>query len=82
VGATDAVEDHVSNALGTIVPVKRMIEAAHRAGIAVLVDGAQAAPHLRVDVQDLDCDFYTFSGQRSRSSSSRPCRRSTTRRSR
>ena len=55
---------HVSNALGTIVPVKRMIEAAHRRGIAVLVDGAQAAPHLRVDVQDLDCDFYTFSGHK------------------
>jgi cysteine desulfurase / selenocysteine lyase len=55
---------HVSNALGTIVPVKRMIDAAHRRGIAVLVDGAQAAPHLRVDVQDLDCDFYTFSGHK------------------
>jgi cysteine desulfurase / selenocysteine lyase len=55
---------HVSNALGTIVPVKRMIEAAHRRGIAVLVDGAQAAPHLRVDVQDLDCDFYAFSGHK------------------
>jgi cysteine desulfurase/selenocysteine lyase len=55
---------HVSNALGTIVPVKRMIEAAHRHGIAVLVDGAQATPHLRVDVRDLDCDFYTFSGHK------------------
>jgi len=55
---------HVSNALGTIVPVKRMIEAAHRRGIAVLVDGAQAAPHLRIDVRDLDCDFYTFSGHK------------------
>jgi cysteine desulfurase/selenocysteine lyase len=55
---------HVSNALGTVVPVKRMIEAAHRRGIAVLVDGAQAAPHLRVDVRDLDCDFYTFSGHK------------------
>ncbi len=55
---------HVSNALGTIVPVKRMIEAAHRRGVAVLVDGAQAAPHLRVDVRDLDCDFYTFSGHK------------------
>jgi cysteine desulfurase / selenocysteine lyase len=55
---------HVSNALGTIVPVKRMIEAAHRRGIAVLVDGAQAAPHLRIDVQDLDCDFYAFSGHK------------------
>ena len=55
---------HVSNALGTIVPVKRMIEAAHRRGIAVLVDGAQAVPHLRIDVRDLDCDFYTFSGHK------------------
>jgi cysteine desulfurase / selenocysteine lyase len=55
---------HVSNALGTIVPVKRMIEAAHRRGIPVLIDGAQAAPHLRVDVRALDCDFYTFSGHK------------------
>src|SRR5215468_2809441 len=55
---------HVSNALGTILPVKRMIEAAHRRGIAVVVDGAQAAPHLCVDVRDLDCDFYTFSGHK------------------
>jgi cysteine desulfurase/selenocysteine lyase len=55
---------HVSNALGTIVPVKPMIDAAHRRGIPVLVDGAQAAPHLRVDVQALDCDFYTFSGHK------------------
>jgi cysteine desulfurase/selenocysteine lyase len=55
---------HVSNALGTIVPVKRMIEAAHHHGIAVLVDGAQAAPHMRVDVRDLNCDFYTFSGHK------------------
>jgi cysteine desulfurase/selenocysteine lyase len=55
---------HVSNALGTIVPVKPMIAAAHRRGIPVLVDGAQAAPHLRVDVRALDCDFYTFSGHK------------------
>jgi len=55
---------HVSNALGTIVPVKPMIDAAHRRGIPVLVDGAQAAPHLRVDVRALDCDFYTFSGHK------------------
>jgi cysteine desulfurase/selenocysteine lyase len=55
---------HVSNALGTIVPVKSMIDAAHRLGIPVLVDGAQAAPHLRVDVRALDCDFYTFSGHK------------------
>ena len=55
---------HVSNALGTIVPVKRMIEAARRRGIPVLVDGAQAVPHLGVDVRALDCDFYTFSGHK------------------
>ncbi len=55
---------HVSNALGTIVPVKPMIDAAHRRSIPVLVDGAQAAPHLRVDVRALDCDFYTFSGHK------------------
>ncbi len=55
---------HVSNALGTILPVQHMIEAAHRRDIPVLVDGAQAAPHLRVDVQALDCDFYTFSGHK------------------
>jgi len=55
---------HVSNALGTILPVQRMIEAAHRRDIPVLVDGAQAAPHLRVDVQALGCDFYTFSGHK------------------
>jgi cysteine desulfurase / selenocysteine lyase len=55
---------HVSNALGTIVPVKAMIAAAHRRGVPVLVDGAQAAPHLPVDVRDLDCDFYTFSGHK------------------
>ena len=55
---------HVSNALGTIVPVKPMIDAAHRRGIPVLVDGAQAAPHLRVDVQAFECDFYTFSGHK------------------
>lgn len=55
---------HVSNALGTILPVKPMIDAAHRRGVPVLVDGAQAVPHLRVDVQALDCDFYTFSGHK------------------
>jgi len=55
---------HVSNALGTINPVKRMIEAAHAEGIPVMVDGAQAAPHMRIDVQDLDCDFYAFSGHK------------------
>jgi cysteine desulfurase/selenocysteine lyase len=55
---------HVSNALGTIVPVKAVIDAAHRRSIPVLVDGAQAAPHLPVDVQALGCDFYTFSGHK------------------
>ena len=55
---------HVSNALGTINPVKHMIAFAHARGVPVLVDGAQAAPHLKVDVQDLDCDFYAFSGHK------------------
>ena len=55
---------HVSNTLGTINPVKHMIEKAHEAGAAVLVDGCQAAPHLSIDVQDLDADFYTFSGHK------------------
>ena len=55
---------HVSNALGTINPVKRMIELAHGKNIPVLIDGAQAAPHIKVDVQALDCDFYTFSGHK------------------
>ncbi len=55
---------HVSNALGTVNPVKAMIATAHRHGVPVLIDGAQAAPHLAVDVQDLDCDFYAFSGHK------------------
>jgi cysteine desulfurase/selenocysteine lyase len=55
---------HVSNALGTINPVKAMIATAHARGVPVLVDGAQAAPHMAVDVQDLDCDFYAFSGHK------------------
>ncbi len=55
---------HVSNALGTIVPVKRMIAMARGWSVPVLVDGAQAVPHLRVDVRDLDCDFYVFSGHK------------------
>ena len=55
---------HVSNALGTINPVKHMIAFARARGVPVLVDGAQAAPHLKVDVQDLDCDFYAFSGHK------------------
>jgi cysteine desulfurase / selenocysteine lyase len=55
---------HVSNALGTINPVKWLIRIAHASGVPVLVDGAQAVPHLSVDVQDLDCDFYVFSGHK------------------
>jgi cysteine desulfurase/selenocysteine lyase len=55
---------HLSNALGTINPVKQMIARAHDRGIPVLVDGAQSAPHLGVDVQDLDCDFFAFSGHK------------------
>ena len=55
---------HVSNALGTINPVVRMTELAHAAGAVVLVDGAQAAPHLRVDVRAIGCDFYAFSGHK------------------
>jgi cysteine desulfurase / selenocysteine lyase len=55
---------HLSNALGTINPVKAVVDLAHQRGIPVLVDGAQAAPHLPVNVQDLDCDFYVFSGHK------------------
>ncbi|HOW58458.1 MAG TPA: cysteine desulfurase [Candidatus Omnitrophota bacterium] len=55
---------HVSNALGTMNPVKEIINAAHGKGIPVLVDGAQAVAHTRVDVQELDCDFYAFSGHK------------------
>jgi cysteine desulfurase/selenocysteine lyase len=55
---------HVSNALGTINPVREMIEAAHAKGIPVLLDGAQAAPHMKLDMQALDCDFYAFSGHK------------------
>lgn len=56
--------NHISNALGTINPVKYMIEKAHEVGAAVLIDGAQAVPHLKPDVQELDCDFYVFSGHK------------------
>jgi cysteine desulfurase / selenocysteine lyase len=59
-----AAISHVSNALGTINPVKEMIRMAHARGIPVLVDGAQAVPHTRVDVQDLDCEFYAFSAHK------------------
>ncbi|MBE7528019.1 MAG: cysteine desulfurase [Burkholderiales bacterium] len=55
---------HVSNALGSINPVKRMIATAHQHGVPVLIDGAQAAPHMKIDVQDLDCDFYAFSAHK------------------
>jgi cysteine desulfurase/selenocysteine lyase len=55
---------HMSNALGTINPVKEIIAAAHAKNIPVLLDGAQAIPHMAVDVQDLDCDFYVFSGHK------------------
>ncbi len=55
---------HLSNALGTLNPVKRIIELAHSRDIPVLLDGAQAAPHIKIDVRDLDCDFYAFSGHK------------------
>jgi cysteine desulfurase/selenocysteine lyase len=55
---------HVSNALGTINPVKELVRLAHAQGVPVLLDGAQAVPHLQVDVQDLGCDFYAFSGHK------------------
>ena len=56
--------NHISNALGTINPVKYMIDKAHQFGAAILIDGAQAVPHLKPDVQALDCDFYVFSGHK------------------
>jgi cysteine desulfurase/selenocysteine lyase len=55
---------HVSNVLGTVNPVRRIVEAAHARGVPVLVDGAQAVPRLAVDVQELGCDFYVFSGHK------------------
>jgi cysteine desulfurase/selenocysteine lyase len=55
---------HISNALGTIIPVKTICQKAHAAGAIVMLDGAQAAPHQKVDVQDLDCDFYAFSSHK------------------
>lgn len=55
---------HVSNALGSILPVREIIEAAHRWNAPVLLDGAQAAPHMKLDVRQLDCDFYAFSGHK------------------
>ena len=56
--------NHMSNVLGTINPVKQLIEAAHRVGAKVLIDGAQSVPHLKVDVKDLDCDFLAYSGHK------------------
>ncbi len=55
---------HISNALGTINPIKDMIKEAHKHNVPVIIDGAQAIPHSKVDVQDLDCDFYAFSGHK------------------
>jgi cysteine desulfurase/selenocysteine lyase len=55
---------HISNALGTVNPVRQIVEMAHRAGALALIDGAQAAPHLKIDVQALDADFYAFSGHK------------------
>jgi cysteine desulfurase/selenocysteine lyase len=55
---------HVSNALGTVLPVRRLVAAAKARGITTLIDGAQAVPHMAVDVQDLGCDFYAFSGHK------------------
>ena len=55
---------HVSNVLGTVNPVKEVVRMAHEKGIPVLVDGAQSVPHMQVDVQDLDCDFFAFSGHK------------------
>ena len=56
--------NHISNALGTINPIRDMIRKAHEVGAPVLIDGAQAVPHLKPNVQDLDCDFYVFSGHK------------------
>ena len=76
---------HMSNVLGTVVPIKEVVRLAHARGIPVLVDGSQAAVHMPVDVQDLDCDFYVFTGHKTygpsgigvlyaKSSISTPCR--------
>ena len=54
----------MSNALGTIVPVKEVVKIAHARGIPVLIDGSQAAVHLAIDVRDIDCDFYVFTGHK------------------
>ena len=56
--------NHISNSLGTINPIKHIIDKAHEVGAAVLIDGAQSAPHMKLDMQQLDCDFYAFSGHK------------------
>ena len=56
--------NHVSNALGTINPIKEITQKAHAVGARVLIDGAQSTPHIKLDVRDIDCDFYTFSGHK------------------
>src|SRR5690606_27977918 len=55
---------HVSNALGTVLPLRQIAELARGAGASVVVDGAQAAPHVPIDLGELDCDFYAFSGHK------------------
>ena len=55
---------HISNVTGTIVPIKEIVEIAHKKNIPVLVDGCQSVPHIKVDVENLDCDFYAFSGHK------------------
>lgn len=55
---------HVSNVLGTVNPVKDIVAIAHRHGVPCMIDGAQSAPHIRIDVRDLDCDFFAFSGHK------------------
>src|SRR6185312_983375 len=55
---------HVSNALGTVNPIREITERAHKYGVPVLIDGAQSAPHMMIDVQELDCDFFAFSGHK------------------
>ena len=55
---------HVSNVLGTVNPVKEIVDIAHQHGVPCMIDGAQSAPHIKIDVQDIDCDFYAFSGHK------------------
>lgn len=56
--------NHVSNALGTVNPIKEIIDLGHKAGAVVMIDGAQSTPHMKLNVRELDCDFYTFSGHK------------------